>query len=140
MAKDQLFKKIPDDELFNHILKLYGISDLNQNYSFTKYDLYNFKTIENMGLIREKLSECYLPCKFKHYLDIKDEKDLITILRQILKTRNYKLVSKEKYMKGKKYLIYKIELDDEYKTLLNKNSDEIIQDIQTKNSILVRFD
>ncbi len=137
MAKDQLFKKIPDDELFNHILKLYGISDLNQNYTFTKYDLQNIRTIENMNLIRDKLSECYLPCKFKHYLDIKDEKDLVTILRQILKTRNYKLVSKEKYMKGKKYLIYKIELDEDFKITINN---ELKTDIQSKNSILVRFD
>jgi hypothetical protein len=137
MAKDQLFKKIPDDELFNHILKLYGISDLNQNYTFTKYDLQNIRTIENMNLIRDKLSECYLPCKFKHYLDIKDEKDLVTILRQILKTRNYKLVSKEKYMKGKKYLIYKIESDEDFKITINN---ELNTDIQSKNSILVRFD
>ena len=36
------------------------------------------------------------------------EKKVITLLRQLLRTNNFELKSKEKYDNGKKYLLYTI--------------------------------
>lgn len=42
------------------------------------------------------------------YLKNIDEKRAITILRQFIKIHNYTLMSKEKYVKGKKNLFYQV--------------------------------
>jgi hypothetical protein len=129
MAKNQIFRKIPDEILYKDVLSLFGIKDINASFTFTKKDLINLNVVDNINLIKERLSECYLPCKFKVYFNNNTEKGLITILRHMLKTRDLKLVSKEKYMKGEKYLQYKIESD---KIEENNNLN--------KGSIIVRFD
>ena len=58
--------------------------------------------------MKNELEECYLPCKSRTYLNSLTEKNVITILRQILKTRNYTITSREKYMKGCKFIIYSL--------------------------------
>ena len=58
--------------------------------------------------MNEELLRYYIPCKAKIYLLNIDEKRCITILRQFLKVHNYTLMSKEKYVKGKKSLFYQV--------------------------------
>ena len=108
MKKDQLFKKHPSDELFSKVLSAFGLNDLNDNRSFTRKDLKILRTVEKLELILDQLKNCYLPCKSRTYLSGLTEKNSVTVLRQILKTRNYTVLSREKYMRGEKFIIYSL--------------------------------
>ena len=94
MKKDQLFKKNPSNELFEKVLNAFGLKDLNDKRSFSRKDLQYIKTVDKINLLKTDLNDCYLPCKARTYLSSLTEKNVITILRQILKTRNYTIVSR----------------------------------------------
>ncbi len=127
MKKDQLFKKNPSNELFEKVLNAFGLKDLNDKRSFSRKDLQYIKTVDKINLLKTDLNDCYLPCKARTYLSSLTEKNVITILRQILKTRNYTIVSREKYMKGCKFIIYNLSKMEQqvYKPLIDipKNTD-----------------
>lgn len=106
--KNQLFRISPDMEITENILKLFGIKDIHDNHSFTRENLIDLKTVENMNGLSEELFKYYIPCKSKKYLINLNEKKCITILRQFLKIHNYTLISKEKYVKGNKQLFYQV--------------------------------
>ena len=107
--KNQLFRISPELEFTENLLKLFGIKDINDNHSFTRTNLEDLKTVEKINELKEKLGKYYIPCKGKKYLIKKlDEKKCITILRQFLKIHNHTLISKEKYVKGKKLLFYQV--------------------------------
>jgi len=108
MKKDQLFKKNPSNDLFNKVLKAFGLSGVDDKRCFSRKDLGYIKTVDLINEIKPELEECYLPCKSRTYLNSLTEKNVITILRQILKTRNYTITSREKYMKGCKFIIYNL--------------------------------
>jgi|TARA_B100000963_G_scaffold359945_1_gene388870 hypothetical protein len=108
MKKDQLFKKNPSNELFNKVLNAFGLSGVDDNRCFSRKDLEYIKTVDTINALKTELEECYLPCKSRTYLNSLTEKNVITILRQILKTRNYTISSREKYMKGCKFIIYSL--------------------------------
>ena len=80
-----------------------------------------------MGEIVEELKKYYLPCKSKLYLLSLNEKKCITILRQLLKVHNYTLMSKEKYIKGKKSLFYQVIPLQIDMTIKERNSKVIIR-------------
>ena len=105
--KNQLFRISPDLKITNELLTFFGIIDINDNHSFTRNNLKDLKTVDKINEIKERLLKYYLPCKNK-YLEKIDEKRSITILRQFLKVNNHTLISKEKYIKGKKYLFYQV--------------------------------
>ena len=109
MNKNQLFKKIPPIDLFERLVKIYGLTDINDCRKFTKYHLTKNKTLEKIEGFREELEEYYLPCKTTKYLLDLDEKKLITILRQIAKVFDYHIISNEKYLNSKKVLQYSLE-------------------------------
>ena len=117
--KNQLFKKNPSKEFIVSILKLYGLNDVDDDRSFTRQDLQKLKTVENLLEYKTELYKYYLPCKGRLYLNDLNEKNIITILRQLLKTLNYTLNSREKYVKGNKFIIYNIISikDKEYKPI-----------------------
>lgn len=121
MKKDQLFKKNPSNELFQKVLNAFGLNDLSDKRSFSRKDLQYIKTVEKIDFIKSELNNCYLPCKARTYLSSLTEKNVITILRQILKTRNYTIVSREKYMKGCKFIIYNLSKMEQqvYKPLID---------------------
>ena len=62
--KDQLFKNKPDINLLNDIIKLYGLSDLNNNNLFTKENLKDLNTADKILNYLDKLKN-FLPCKSK---------------------------------------------------------------------------
>ena len=109
MNKNQLFKKLPPIDLFERLVKIYGLTDINDCRKFTKDHLIKNKTLEKIEGLREELEEYYLPCKTTKYLTDLDEKKLITILRQIAKVFDYHVVSNEKYLNSKKVLQYSLE-------------------------------
>ena len=88
------------------------------------------KTVDAINAMKNELEECYLPCKSRTYLNSLTEKNVITILRQILKTRNYTITSREKYMKGCKFIIYSLsKLDQQtYTPLIEITSTEEEED------------
>lgn len=140
MKKDQLFKKHPSDELFLKILKAFGLTDLNDNRSFTRKDLKVLRTVEKLDLILDQLKQCYLPCKSRTYLSGLTEKNSVTVLRQILKTRNYTVLSREKYMRGEKFIIYSLTPLEtkEYNPILSEKNKQNIQ--VSDKPILITFD
>jgi len=109
MNKNQLFKKLPPIDLFERLVKIYGLTDINDCRKFTKDYLIKNRTLEKIEGLREELEEYYLPCKTTKYLSDLDEKKLITILRQIAKVFDYHVISNEKYINSKKVLQYSLE-------------------------------
>jgi hypothetical protein len=109
MNKNQLFKKMPPIDLFERLVKIYGLTDINDCRKFTKDHLTKNKTLEKIEGFRDELEEYYLPCKTTKYLLDLDEKKLITILRQIAKVFDYHIISNEKYLNSKKVLQYSLE-------------------------------
>ena len=69
-------------------------------------------TVDKMRTVAKKLMNYYLPCKARNYLHIITDKICITILRQILREFGYSLFSKEIYQNKKKYMMYRIELQE----------------------------
>ena len=112
MTINQLFKKHPDFEYIQPILKCYNIEDINNTKSFTKTDLKSFNTVEKLLEQMNLLEELYLPCKAKIYLKNLTEKKCITILRQLLKLFKLNLNSSEHYFHGEKMIQYNIYNND----------------------------
>ena len=106
--KNQLFRISPDLKVTGKLLSIFGINGLDDNHSFTKSNLGDLKTVDKLNEMNEELLRYYIPCKAKMYLVNIDEKRCITILRQFLKIHNHTLMSKEKYVKGKKNLFYQV--------------------------------
>ena len=125
MPKNQLFKNNPSEEFVISLLNIYGIKDFDDNHYFTKKDLEELNTIKNLNEIKDTLSDYYIPCKAKIYVDDINDKRAITILRQFLKTQNYTLLSKEKYLKGKKYNTYSV-ISVSNNLVIDKNKDRKI--------------
>ena len=67
--KNQLFRISPDLKVSLTILNLFGISDFEDNHSFTKYNLKELDTVNKMQEIIDDLNKYYLPCKSKVYLN-----------------------------------------------------------------------
>ncbi len=111
MAKNQLFRVLPDIEIINTILKSFGLSSLNDTKFFTKESIKDNNTVEKLIEMKDKLETYYIPCKQLYIKDI-TEKRCIVILRQFIKVHGYTLISKERYIDGKKLSVYRIIEDD----------------------------
>ena len=109
MVINQLFRKKPDDELINKLVYLFGFKNITDtDYKFSKNDLQQLNIIDKINNVKEELSNYYIPCKRKIYMNNITISKSITILRQFLKASGYTLHSQEKYVNCKKFLIYKI--------------------------------
>jgi hypothetical protein len=108
--KEQLFKKVPSKELVESVLKLFipnGFQDIY--YQFSRKMIAEKGVVEKLDEMKEVLKEHYMNCKHAKYLEGIDPKKAVTILRQLLRVHQYRVVSMEKYYNGKKYLLYKVE-------------------------------
>ena len=129
MVLKQLFVSKPPIELLNNITKGFGLKTLNDTKEFSYIDMNKLNTIQIFNNYENELNKYYLPCKKKKYFnDIKTltNKQAITILRQLLKVYDYDLYSKEKFIKGIKYSVYKIISKNEKIFNLTKKKKEII--------------
>jgi len=124
--KNQLFRISPDLQFTKTLLKLFGIKDIDDNHSFTRFNLIDLKTVEHMEEHLEELKKYYIPCKAKKYLHGLNEKKCITILRQFLKIHNLTLNSKEKYTNGKKHLFYQVIPQQIDMMTKNRDSEKVI--------------
>lgn len=108
MPKNQLFKNVPDLQIVQSVLEAFGLDNIEDTRLFTKEHMIDVETVQKITTLIPTLQEYYLPCKGKIYLTDLNEKKCITILRQFLKIHNHTLISKEKYIKGKKLLFYQV--------------------------------
>ena len=108
MVLHQLFIKKPSLEIINKIIQKIGLKDINDTTEFNTLDIDKNNAIMNIKIFEQEIKDCYIPCKKNKYAGDINNKTIITILRQFLKLHDYDLHSKEKFIKGTKYLMYKI--------------------------------
>ena len=108
MGINQLFIKQPPIELVEKVIKSFGLKDFEDTTEFSLIDIQKNNTIVQLQNMKGELNEYYLPCKSRDYLNNWNYKGCITICRQLLKTVDKTLKSREKYINGKKYIVYKL--------------------------------
>jgi len=109
MVLNQLFARRPPLELVNKMLPKFGIKNIDDNNTeFTLLDMAHLNTLTSVLVFENEIKECYIPCKRDKYLGTLDDKALITVLRQFLKMHDHDLQSREKFIKGTKYLVYHV--------------------------------
>ena len=109
MVLNQLFAHRPPLELVNKMLPKFGIKDIHDNTTeFTVLDMAQLNTLTAVLAYEDEIKACYIPCKREKYLGEIDDKALITVLRQFLKMHDHDLQSREKFIKGTKYLVYHV--------------------------------
>jgi hypothetical protein len=111
MVVNQLFNRKPSFQIIDKILKAFGLKDLNDRREFCELDLEKNNTLLYLKSIENEIKDYYIPCKQKKYINESTDitnKTAITIFKQFLKTYDYDLFSHEKFIKGKKYQLYKV--------------------------------
>ena len=131
MVLKQLFISTPPIELLKDIVNGFGLKNLNDKKEFCYLDMDNLNTLNIFHTLENELRKYYLPCKQKIYFNnikLLTNKEAITILRQLLKIYDYDLNSREKFIKGVKYSVYKIitKQDKLFNIKKNKNKEIII--------------
>ena len=106
------------------------IQDLSLEKILIKMD-----TVQKIILLKDELEKYYLPCKARTYLNDLNEKNVVTVLRQCLRTQGYTVNSREKYLKGEKFIIYNICLLEYKKYVSVATTIEI-----NKTSSIITFD
>ena len=86
-------------------------------------------TVEKIIELKPELEKCYLPCKSRTYLNDLNNKNVITILRQIVKPHGYLVYSREKYIRGDKFIIYQLIPSEQinYRPVISLNSETFSQ-------------
>jgi len=107
MVVNQLFTEPPTIEFINKFVSTIGLCDIHDSKVFTFLDMTHHNTIAALKPLHEELIDIYLPCK-QNYVTELTHKNIITILRQMLKVLDHDILSKEKFIKGSKYIEYKI--------------------------------
>jgi hypothetical protein len=129
MVINQLFISKPPIELLQKLIHGFGIKKFNDKKEFSYLDMDILNTLKVFHQLELELSKYYLPCKKKIYFnDIKNltNKEAITILKQLLKIYDYHLSSREKFIKGTKYSVYKIITKQDKVFNLNKQKNKEI--------------
>lgn len=106
--KNQLFRYKPPLELVNKILNCFGLEGFEDRRCFNRNMLEDINAVENIECLKDELAIYYLPCKARNYLNELTEKNIITLLRQLVKLYGYTLNSCEKYSRGIKHIIYQV--------------------------------
>jgi len=137
MTKNQLFRKVPPKNVVIKVLNVFGLEGFDDQRYFSRKDLDSIKCVQNMNLhIKPILADFYLPCKSRTYLNDLTTKNVITILRQIVRLYNYNIISREKYIKGDKFIIYQLtpNEDKRYRQITIENIKE------NRKACIVSFD
>lgn len=108
MVLNQLFISKPSLELINKIVTKIGLKDVKDSTEFSILDMTQLNTLGGIKSFENEIRDCYIPCKREKYASNIDNKSLINILRQFLKMHDYDLHSRERFIKGVKYTVYKI--------------------------------
>jgi hypothetical protein len=122
MKNFQLFCELPELDFIHELLECYGLTGFDQNIEFCKSDLVDLKTVDKLENILPYIVPYYLPCKAKTYLTEINEKRAITILSQFIKLYAYKLYRKERIIKKKKIIYYKLQKEEDSKLHINSSN------------------
>ena len=106
--KNQLFKSIPSRDVINKVIAIFGLTSLDDTRNFTRHDIEKLGAVNKMYQLKNILEEYYIPCKARTYLNDLNSKNIITVLRQLVRLFGYSVISREKYIKGDKFIIYQI--------------------------------
>lgn len=135
MVLNQLFIIQPQQDIILKMVKYLGIKDLKDNHEFSILDMNKIDSLKNFKELEHDIKKYYLPCKQKIYLTKWNNKNCITICRQFLKTIDYDISSREKFINNKKYLMYKLITKQE------KEQEKIKKVKKTKKKeIIITFD
>ena len=129
MVLNQLFVSKPPLELVNKIISKFGLKDIKDSSEFSILDIINNNTLVAIKNFENEIQQCYIPCKRHKYLATLDNKSIITVLRQFIKVYDYDLQSREKYINGEKYTIYKIITKHDKKFIKSCNGKGIKKEI-----------
>jgi hypothetical protein len=132
----QLFKIKPTEEIIQTLLECLCLCNINDNTEFTIEKLETNNCIDNFKLIENSLKIFYIPCKAKMYLGKYEYKNIITVSRQLLKTIDYTIYSKEKYSNKKKYLIYTLGKIEDKSNNTSTNLESTIKDSSTPENTI----
>lgn len=124
MTLNQLFCKRPDDYILEILMDCFKLENIQDTTMFTKKDLAEYGTVDKINEKKGDFEKYYLPCKGKKYLSDLNEKKAMTVLKQIVKTFDYFVFSKEKYIDGEKYITYQVVPIDQKNILKVKKKDE----------------
>lgn len=120
MKINQLFRSKIDMEVVIKLLNCFGLSNAMDKRFFCKNDLLHLNTVNKVKDMIDDLNNVYLPCKARIYLTHLNEKKCVTILKQVLRTQNFSLVSKEKHIDKQKTIFYQVcDTDNNRKKILN---------------------
>lgn len=109
MTIQQLFTIKPTDDMIRDILIATKFGSLHNPKEVTKQDLENPAVIKLYDQLKLNLKPYYIACKYKKHVDIPTtHKTIITVLRQLVKTRKFKIIAKQKYIDGNRIYVYKL--------------------------------
>lgn len=118
---NQLFCIQPDREYILRCIRLLGFKNLEDRRELSKIDILSLNVCVEFNKLDNYFKTIYLPCKQRKFISNYNFKNCITITRQLLRTIEYDIISKEKMIKNTKVMVYSIATKnekDEYK--LNK--------------------
>lgn len=106
---NQLFSELPAEELIYRVCHVFGLSGIQDNRWFSKRDMHACGTINKLNdLLLDDLKKIYIKCKARSYLTDIDDKLALTILRQLLKTKGYKVRTRTVQLDGQRMIQYQL--------------------------------
>jgi hypothetical protein len=116
----QLFKVKPTQELIIKLLNCFGITSLDDTSILNFNNNNSNEYIQKYKELEPELSTYYINCKIHNYLYKYEDKQIVTVIRQFLKTIHYNLVSKEKSRNKQKYLVYYLKCNNSIQSTLTE--------------------
>ena len=108
MKINQLFSRMIPEYILQMLLESFNLKSLHDQTEFTAKDLEKINTVDRFKIIIPLLQVYYLPCKFKIYLVDLHVQKCLTVLRQVIRLYNVRLISTERYLKKRKIIIYSL--------------------------------
>lgn len=105
---NQLFSIQPDKNQIIKCIKLLGFNDLSDTRELTRGDILSRNICIEFKKLDNYFKTIYIPCKQSKYLSVYNFKSCITITRQLLRTIDYEILSKERMIKNIKVMVYSI--------------------------------
>ena len=105
---NQLFIRQPDINYIIQCINILGYENLNDTRELSKVDILSKNICVEFQKLDIIFRTFYLPCKQSKFLINYDFKTCITICRQLLRTINYDIISKEKIIHNTKMMVYSI--------------------------------
>jgi hypothetical protein len=108
---NQLFRENPAEELIYRVCHVFGLSGMQDRRWFSKQDMQSHGTINKINTsLLDDLKNVYIRCKARSYLTDIDDKLALTILRQLLKTRGYKVTTRTVQRNGQRLTQYQLNM------------------------------